>query len=199
MNVFETKRLVIDVDGVLLNHFETFVTWSNSTDNDLPTLPTNPERWITMENMQEEINRHADLTDKNFSVFPLMEESVPNHIKKLRKKYEIWIVTDFPKKYEEFRRRNLEYHGIEYDNMVFAKGRKLDIIEKIQPVAVIEDRPKTILQLVKSKKFNGQIWCPLYWNYVKTMRRELDNIRKDRIKYYDRWDNLIQNLYKNEH
>lgn len=188
------RRLVIDVDGVILQFAGTFADWSNSQDNKLPQLPPNLGKWgfgqsdkVTAD-ISKEIGRFMALDN----ILPLMDKDIPELIKLLKETYEIWLVTALPEKYKKTREKNLKHHGIEYDNILYVDGSKLEIIEQIAPLAVIEDKPQTILDLAKSEKFTGPVLCPTYWNYIKNMQK--DNPEIKRIKYYDNWKQLIKKL-----
>jgi hypothetical protein len=95
----------------------------------------------------------------------LVDVELPKLFHRLRQqKFKIVLLTAFSGD-KSIRIQNLKRAGIEYDDIIF-DGNKLPIIQKLKPDLVIEDKPKTIIQLEKIKQLT---FIPTCWKYTQKL------------------------------
>lgn len=180
------QTIVFDIDGVILNFAKAFATWWNETiaiDGE-QKIPSNPHGWQfdhpNKDKILKAINEFISLRIN----YKLMEPGIPDKLFKLQHKYKIILLTSFPEEEKEFRLHNLSKHKIPYDQIIFATPKnKLDVIRTINPVAIVEDYPKNILEFASQ---GYKVLVPGRWNYVKNIRES------DKIKKYKNWDELMK-------
>ncbi len=189
-NKKKLRRLVINIDNVILQFNK--LPQLELQNSELPQLAPNPHNWeFDQKEIEKEIDRYIDTE----VMLPLMDKNIPEVLLKLKEKYEIWLITSCKEEHKIIREKNLKEHGIEYDYILYVDDNKLKTIEQISPLFLIEDEPKIILELAASDIFEGSIWAPNYWNYVKVMKETHDK-NNESIKYYDDWKELLVLLEK---
>lgn len=181
LNLMKRKTLIVDIDGVILNFAGAFAQWWNKNEYDTCSLPENPHDWQFDHPNSELIHQGIDDFVATDEYFPLMEPDLPQLFKKLHKKYRIHLMTSFSIRHRDFRIRNLKHHGIVYDEITFANVQKIELVRQIQPVALIEDKPKNIMDFVEH---GYPVYVPYYWNYCQHLQHDL-------IKFYNNWKELV--------
>lgn len=185
------KCLVFDVDGVLLNFAGPFSTWWNrlfSVQHKV-TFDANPAVWNFDARWPErELQPYVDNFIATSPFLPLVSSDIPDHLAALQRRYDIHLVTAWPVKWSSDRIQNLLSHGIYYDTLEFvdpakATDRKLEAIQLLQPLAVVEDKPKTIAQ-VAAAGYN--VLAPSQWTYVQNAFAD----KPGRVVLYKDWAQL---------
>lgn len=155
-------NIVIDVDGVIFNFGSPFSQWWNEkySEKHMVTLDSNPDNWdFNFPHIKKYIDEYINTCPS----FPLLFESKPKFIEKLKDKYTIHIVTAYHQ--QENRIENLAKHDIKYDNIIFTDNdNKVKIIHEIKPEFILEDSPHHITNL---SNLDYKIYTPSMWNYSK--------------------------------
>merc|ERR1711991_772760 len=188
-------KLVLDVDGVILNFGKVFAPWWNEKyGHERGIITENPKTWnfgwvnkADPTKTEEIINLSIKEYLMTGAMFPLMDEKVPNYINALRGDYQIHLVTSYPADFAFLREENLSQFGIKYDSITFVDGHKIDAIKKINPVGVIEDCPYHIRA---ANDAGFRVFIPEYWNYTHAIAAE----RRSKIHFYKNWEELVKKL-----
>jgi uncharacterized HAD superfamily protein len=173
-------RIVIDVDGVLLNFNRGFTQYYNTKHN--KDLIENPDGWnwgITdpeqLTHLFTEIKAFIDGSPH----LDLIDHRWPQFIRDMRKRHSIIIVTAYHNHHN--RRDNLSAHGIEFDEIYFSQNfDKVKMITVLNPDVVIEDCPQHLNALSDALDPKVKIFVPSMWNYKREIREDAK-----RITYYD--------------
>ena len=164
--------IICDVDNVIFNFSKRFKQWMLDTYD--IHVAENPTHYSFLEYeigsyelkhdpefLQNKIYEFVD-TNKKLS---LMDNHLPILFSEIRKRgVKIILLTAYSGD-QEIRIQNLKDAGIEYDDIIFDYD-KIPIIKKINPILVIEDKPKTILKL---NEIGQNVAIPSIWNYCQNI------------------------------
>lgn len=179
-------KIVIDVDGVLLNFNRGFIKFYNDR-NEGENLVENPHGWnweITetgkLNHLFKEIKAFIDTSPH----LDIIDTRWPELIKKLREEHTIIIVTAYPN--PENRIKTLSYYGIHYEMIYFPNHDEKSVqIMKLCPDMIIEDCPQHINKLAPVVDPHVKLMVPSCWNYKKEINQNLSN-----VFYYDDVEHL---------
>lgn len=189
--------LFFDVDGVILDFNVEFVKlWNAGVDSGKWVehhFSANPTTWAFGLDPKKDdlthLNQALDLFHADHEHLPLVHETIPAMIQRLKTFFEIVLVTSYPN--ESKRIENLALHKIYYDRLVCNVKDKVAFIKQAKqdgfyPEAIFEDGPHHLDGLVK--EYPGMIWTPGHWNYLEKYKGD------NRIRFYQspaEWDGLI--------
>lgn len=188
--------LVLDVDGVILNFCKAFAPWWNKNYmyERQHRCSENPSTWNFGYVDKQNPSRSAEVIDLSIreflmtgALFPLMEETVALTINRLREKYVIHLVTAFPENFAFLREENLKMFNIHYDHITYVKEHKAATIDKIHPIAVVEDSPTHIAAI---SAMGYKVFVPAYWGYVHPLIRNSPS----NVHFYADWAHLESKL-----
>jgi len=158
-----SKRIGVDVDGVLLNFCWAFKKYMWDVHNKYVT--SDPEEFtFGISNIAEYINGFID--SEYSSTIPAMYPNVANDMFEMSKLFDVVIVTQFPKKLKLDRIDNLLKIGItEYSEIIFTENKEEEILSGKHGHfdSFIDDKPETVISLSKA---GIKSYYPTY-NYTK--------------------------------
>lgn len=193
------KILAIDVDGVILDYNKSFTKYFYKMTG--YSIKYNPDSWnfdLTSEEDLKELRTRIDEFANKGKILELLDENWAKYLNELRKNFYVVIITAWPN--EETRKKNLEYHKIEYDEIYFTDyNNKPDIMKKINPDYIFEDSPNNVNKMTEIFK-NSKFFVPGMWNYSKNGISIVDE-NKHQIIFYDELDKIMKdhfNIFINE-
>lgn len=170
-NIESPLRIVVDVDGVILNFNRGFVDYYNTIKGGIEIIE-NTESWDwgligpALEDLRKHIKEYID----NGPHLEIIDGEWPELMQTIRKnKHYIIIVTAYHN--HESRIKNLKHYGIEYDEIHFTdQCDKVEKVLSLKPHIVIEDCPRHVNALsahTEQHNMSMKILVPSFWNYVK--------------------------------
>lgn len=160
------EKVVIDVDGVILNFSLKFCEYYNERNDN--KILNNPDDWHYGLQDKKKLGRRIGDFIKTNPILPLLDDNWTSFAENLCKKYDVNIVTAYSNK--DNRLNNLKLHGIKYSNIHFTDNTdKIGIVKNLNPKYVFEDNPEHIENLCNVLP-NSKIFVPSIWNYVNTYK-----------------------------
>ena len=142
------KKLMCDVDGILLDMTKCFGDYIKKINPDIVLYPEKWDYGIDYDTIHRYLDQYWESDDflvKGMDFFPNAKEN----INKIAKFLELNIVTALPKKYKDQRVRNLK--GVNYHDLQVIGGEKIDyILNILKPDVAFEDKPEYIIRMASA-------------------------------------------------
>lgn len=192
--------LVVDVDNVILDFSNPFITWWNRLYYKTPdgepiqlssddTANYNFDKRISADVLENAIENFM-LTHP---VLPLLDPEIPNHLTNIRRcGYEIHLLTTCHDKWAVDRIRNLIRINIPYDSIYFGfrdKIKAISLMAQGHTAVVVGDNPCTIYELIDEPSIHDDtlIFTPAQWDYTRYV---VDCERRLRVHRYHSWKEI---------